>query len=136
MQEKAFYKGGTDWTFQPAQDQGQRARWKAASSAGRRAPDPESGEQWMPFSKVNLVLEGKRTQGAQKTQCCVVGRHLSVLVFVFGSPCLCVCRHCLWSHFLVHRSLLSLLLPFFSDLPSTPTLFRSFSEQANGCGGN
>ena len=29
-------------------------------------PDPESGEQWTPFGKVNLVPGGKRTQGAQK----------------------------------------------------------------------
>ena len=30
------------------------------------SPEPESGEQWTPFSKVNLVPGGKRTQGAQK----------------------------------------------------------------------
>ena len=30
------------------------------------SPDPESGEQWMPFGKVNLVLGGKKIQGARK----------------------------------------------------------------------
>ena len=30
------------------------------------SPDPKSGEQWTPFGKVNLVLGGERTKGAQK----------------------------------------------------------------------
>ena len=30
------------------------------------SPEPESGEQWTPFGKVNLVPGGKRTQGARK----------------------------------------------------------------------
>ena len=33
---------------------------------GSSSPDPESGEQWTPFGKVNLVLGGKKTQGARK----------------------------------------------------------------------
>ena len=41
--------------------EGSRLCGKESSS-----PDPESGEQWTPFGKVNLVLGGKRTQGAQK----------------------------------------------------------------------
>ena len=62
MQEKAFYKGGTDWTFQPASTlEGSRLCGKESSS-----PDPESGEQWTQFGKVKNVLGGKRTQGAQK----------------------------------------------------------------------
>ena len=30
------------------------------------SPDPESGEQWTPFGKVNLVPGGKKIQGARK----------------------------------------------------------------------
>ena len=41
--------------------EGSRLCGKESSS-----PDHESGEQWTPFGKVNLVLGGKRTQGAQK----------------------------------------------------------------------
>ena len=82
---------------------------------GSSSPDPESGGQWTPFGKVNLVLGGKRTQGTPKTQRCVVGQHMSVCVFVYAPPCLCVCRHCLWSRsLLVYRPLLSSDLLSFS----------------------
>ena len=37
------------------------------------SPDPESGEQWTPFGKVNLVPGGKRTQGAQKPSAVLSG---------------------------------------------------------------
>ena len=52
--------------------------------------DPKSGEQWTPFGKVNLLLGGKKIQGAQKPSSCVVGRCLFVRVFVYAPPCLCV----------------------------------------------
>ena len=41
--------------------EGSRLCGKESSS-----PDPKSGEQWMPFGKVNLVPGGKKTQGARK----------------------------------------------------------------------
>ena len=122
------------------------------------SPDSESGEQWTPFSKVNLVPGGKRIQGAQKPSAVLSAniclsvclssalrvfacQHLAICVFVYDSLCLRVCRHCLWSRSpLVHRSLLSLLtyspFLFFSDVPSSPFIFGGFSEQANCCGGN
>ena len=28
------------------------------------SPDPKSGDQWTPFGKVNLLLGGKKIQGA------------------------------------------------------------------------
>ena len=51
-----------------------RCKTEASERAGRQrlcgqessSPDSESGEQWTPFSKVNLVPGGKRTQGARK----------------------------------------------------------------------
>ena len=71
MQEKAFYRGGTDWTFQPAQDRGQRACWKAASSVGRR----------VPLLIPSLVSSGKKLRGPKIPALCCQP------TFV----CLCVC---------------------------------------------
>ena len=68
VQEKAFYKGGNRLgilagvRLRPVSElEGSRLCGKESSS-----PDPESGEQWMPFGKVNLVPGGRKTQGAQK----------------------------------------------------------------------
>ena len=47
---------------------------------GSSSPDPESGEQWTPFGEINLLLGGKRIQGAQK---------LSAILS--ADVCLCVC---------------------------------------------
>ena len=41
--------------------EGSRLCWKESSS-----PDPESGERWTLFSKVNLPPGGERIQGARK----------------------------------------------------------------------
>ena len=57
--------------------EGSRLFGKESSS-----PDPESGEQWTPFSKVNLVPGGKRTQGARNPAlCCQV---------TYVCPCVCL----------------------------------------------
>ena len=75
MQEKAFYKRGNGLDVpagagpRPASTlEGCRLCGKGSSS-----PDPESGEQWTPFGKVNLVPGGQENSGALKTQRCVVG---------------------------------------------------------------
>ena len=89
--KKAFYRGGTDWMFQPAQDRGQRARWKAVGSAGgSSSPDPESGEQWTPFGKVNLVPGGKKTQGDQKPSA-VLSADICLSMCLSLALCVCVC---------------------------------------------
>ena len=85
------------------------------------SPEPKSGEQWTPSGTGR-----QENSGGPKAQRCVVGRCLSVCVFVFGSPCLCVCWHCLWSRsLLVHHSLtmgpgestpLSLMTDHFLDV--------------------
>ena len=87
---KLSIEGGTDWTLQPAQDRGQRARWKAAGSAGRRAPEPASGEQWTPFGKVNLVPGGKKTQGARKPST-VLSADVCLSVCLSSALRVCVC---------------------------------------------
>ena len=33
---------------------------------GSSSPDPESGEQWTPFGRINLLRGGKIIQGARK----------------------------------------------------------------------
>ena len=62
-QKKAFYKGGPAGVRPRPADalEGSQLSGKESSS-----PDPKSGEQWMPFGKVNLLPGGKRIQGAQK----------------------------------------------------------------------
>ena len=104
--------------------EGSRLCGKESSS-----PDSESGEQWMPFGKVNRVPGGKRTQGARKPSAVLLA-DTCLSVCLSTTLRVCVCRHCLWSRSpLVHHSLLSLLtyslFLFFSNLPSTPFLFRS-----------
>ena len=77
--------------FQPAQDRGQRARWKAVGSAGgSSSPDPESGEQWTPFGKVNLVPGGKKTQGDQKPSA-VLSADICLSMCLSLALCVCVC---------------------------------------------
>ena len=79
MQEKAFYKRGSGL------DAPARARQRSASAlegswlCGQESssPDSESGEQWTPFGKVNLVPGGKRTQGAQKPSAVLWGQLMS-----------------------------------------------------------
>ena len=63
MQKKAFYKGGPAGVRPRPADAlgGSQFCGKESSS-----PDPESGEQWMPFGKVNLLPGDKRIQGARK----------------------------------------------------------------------
>ena len=60
---KTFYKGErASVRLRPVDAlEGSRFWGKESSS-----PAPKSGEQWMPFSKVNLLLGGKKIQGAQK----------------------------------------------------------------------
>ena len=62
---------------------------------GSSSPDPESGGQWTPFGKINLVPGGKRTQGARKPSA-VLSADICLSVCLCPS-CLCVCQHCLWS---------------------------------------
>ena len=52
--------------------------------------DPESGEQWTPFGKVNLVLGGKRTQGAQEPSS-VLSADISLSVCLSTPLRVCVC---------------------------------------------
>ena len=60
-QNNTSYKGGAS-----------RHKAEASGHAGRQpilgeessSPDPKSGEQWTPFSKVNPLLGGKKIQGA------------------------------------------------------------------------
>ena len=47
---------------------------------GSSSPGPESGEQWTPFGKINLLPGGKRIQGAQK-----------LTAMLLADVCLCVC---------------------------------------------
>ena len=54
------------------------------------SPDPESGEQWTPFSKVNLVPGGKRTQGAQKPSA-VLSADICLSVCLSTPLRVCVC---------------------------------------------
>ena len=68
MQEKAFYKGGNGLDVSASVRprsvdtlEGSRLWGKEISS-----PDSECGEQWMQFSKVNLLPAGRRIQGARK----------------------------------------------------------------------
>ena len=61
MQKKAFYKGVPDGERpRPADTLGGSRFCRKESSS----PDPKSGEQWTPFSKVNLLPGGERIQGA------------------------------------------------------------------------
>ena len=86
------------------------------------SPDPESGEQWT------------KTQGARKPSA-VLSADVCLSVCLSSVLRVCVCAGIV-SGLILFWCIILFLLPFFSDLPSTPTLFRSFSEQANGCGGN
>ena len=63
MQKKAFYKGGPAGIRPRPADalEGSQLSGKESSS-----PAPKSGEQWMPFGKVNVLPGGKRIQGAPK----------------------------------------------------------------------
>ena len=141
-QEKAFYKGGTDWTFQPAQDRGQWARWKAAGSAGRGVPllSPTLVSSGRRSVRLTLYREARGLRGPENPALCC--RPTFVCPCVCLRPSVFVCVPALsglilfWCIILFSLFWLTLLLPFFSDLPSTPTLFKSFSEQANSCGGN
>ena len=91
-QEKAFYKGGNGLDI-PASIrprpvsalEGSRLCGKESSS-----PDPESGEQWMPFGKVNLVPGGKKIQGAQ-TPSAVLLADVCLSVCVSMPLRVCVC---------------------------------------------
>ena len=123
MQEKAFYKGGMDWTFQPAQDRGQRARWKAAGSAGRGVPLLILSLVNSGCHSVRYTCYGRQEKsGGPKTQRSVIGRRLSVCVFAFGSPCLCM-------------PALSLVLLLLKSLKTSEVLclYRRFSERLYSC---
>ena len=111
-----------DWTFQPAQDRGQRACWKAAGSAGRRVPLLSPS---LVSSGRHSVPGGKKTQGARKPSA-VLSADVCLSVCLSSALRVCVCRHCLWSRsLLVHRSLtmgqgestpLSLMTEHFLDV--------------------
>ena len=89
------------------QDRGQRARWKAASSAGRR----------VPLLVPSLVSSGRKLRGPENPALCCrptfvcpcVCLRLSVFVLCvlalslvsFRVCCVCVCRHCIWSRSLL-----------------------------------
>ena len=65
--------------------EGSRLCGKESSS-----PDPESGEQWTPFGKVNLVPGGKRTQGARKPSA-VLSADICLSVCLSTPLRVCVC---------------------------------------------
>ena len=65
--------------------EGSRLCGKESSS-----PEPESGEQWTPFSKVNLVPEGKKIQGARKPST-VLSADVCLSVCLSSALCVCVC---------------------------------------------
>ena len=54
------------------------------------SPEPESGEQWTPFGKVNLVPGGKKTQGARKPSA-VLSADVCLSVCLSSALCVCVC---------------------------------------------
>ena len=57
---------------------------------GSSSPEPESGERWTPFGKVNLVLGGKKTQGARKPST-VVSADVCLSVCLSSALRVCVC---------------------------------------------
>ena len=63
---------------------------------GSSSPDPESGEQWTPFGKINLLPGGKRIQGTRKPSA-VLSADVCLYVCLPSALRVCVCRHCLWS---------------------------------------
>ena len=65
--------------------EGSRLCGKESSS-----PDPESGEQWTPFGKVNLVPGGKKTQGARKPSA-VLSADVCLSVCLSSALRVCVC---------------------------------------------
>ena len=94
--------------------EGSRLFGKESSS-----PDPESGEQWTPFSKVNLVLGGKRTQGARKPSAVLSGDIcLSVSLSMPLRVCVCAPALSLVS-FSSGASFSTLSSDFFSFSPSS-----------------
>ena len=108
-----------------------KGEWIKHSSQLKAEASERTGRQ--PALREGEFLSWSRVwwenSGGPKTQRCVVGRRLSVRVFVFGSLCLCVWRHCLWSRsLLVHRSLLSILTYSPSPLLLWPAL-NSYSLQ-------
>ena len=54
------------------------------------SPEPESGEQWTPFGKVNLVPGGKKTQGARKPSA-VLSADICLSVCLSSALRVCVC---------------------------------------------
>ena len=65
------------------------------------SPEPESGEQWKPFSEVNLVPGGKKTQGPRKPSA-VLSADVCLSVCLSSALHVCVCAGiCLWSHSLL-----------------------------------
>ena len=92
MQEKAFYKRGNGLDV-PA---GVRLRpvdaLEGSQFCGKESssPDPESGEQWTPFGKVNLVLGGKKTQGARKPSTVLLA-NVCLSVCLSSALRVCVC---------------------------------------------
>ena len=54
------------------------------------SPDPESGEQWTPFGKVNLVPGGKEDSGAPKPSA-VLSANICLSVCLSTLLRVCVC---------------------------------------------
>ena len=54
------------------------------------SPDPESGEQWMPFGKLNLLPGGKRIQGARKPSA-VLSADVCLSVCLSSALRVCMC---------------------------------------------
>ena len=107
---------------------------------GSSSPDPESGEQWTPFGKINLVPGGKRTQGGRKPSA-VLSADVCLSMCLSTTLRVCVCAGIVSGLVLFWCIVLFSLLTyspflFFSDLPSAPFVFGSFSEQVKGLGGN
>ena len=122
VQKKAFYKGGNRLNV-PAGVRPRPATTLGGSQfCGKESssPDPKSGEQWMPFGKVNLLPGGKRIQGARKPS-----------AMLSADICLCVC---LQLSVFVCVPALSLVLLLLKSLKTSEVLcLYRFSERLYSC---
>ena len=99
----------------PADALGGSRFWGKESSS----PDPKSGEQWTPFSKVNPLLGGKKIQGARKLSA-VLSADICLSVCLSTTLRVCVCMPALsLVPFSSGASFFSLSSDLFSFSPSS-----------------
>ena len=131
MQKKAFYKGGNRLNV-PA---GVRLRPADALGGSRfcgkesSSLDPKSGEQWTPFSKVNLLPGGKRIQGARKPSAVLSPTFVCLCVCLQRSVFVCVPALSLVLLFLLLSTWLPFLLLKSLETSEVLCLYRRFSER-------